>query len=71
MAAPWESLLELAVWRLQRSVRRNKSPGDRGSDGGLIGPKIKEREAVEAARRSMVGDCRGGARARRGCGLRG
>lgn len=46
-----------------------EAPGESGGDGELTGPKSKEREAVEAARRSTDSGCRGGARARRNCGL--
>ena len=62
---------ELAVSDLQHSVRRKKTPGERGSYGGLTGPKNQEREAAKMARRSVVGDDCGGARAKRGCGLLG
>ena len=62
---------ELRLSAKNARFNENKIPGDRGSDGRLTGPKRKEWEAVEAARRSVVGDYRGDARVRRSCGLRG
>ena len=62
---------KLAVSDLQHSVRRKKTLGERGSYGGLTRPKNQEREAAKTARRMMVGDGCGGARAKRGCGLLG
>jgi len=48
-----------------------KIQGERGSYGGLTGPKKQEQEAAKTAWRSVVGDACGGARAKRGCGCLG
>ena len=70
-AAPWVARRSSRLRPHSARVFKRRSPGESGGDGDLTGAETEDREAVEAARRSVVDDGCGGARAKRGYGLLG